>query len=70
MRPLRCWSRCRRPRSTGGWRATGNIANAALLALIEANVDAIVGTPGEADFVELEPVALVVHRRRGDGSTS
>ena len=47
--------------------ATGNITNAALLALFEANVHAVVGALGEADFVELGPNALVVHRRRGDG---
>ncbi len=46
---------------------TGNVTNAALLALFEANLDVIVGALGEADFVELGPVGLVVHRRRGDG---
>ncbi len=49
---------------------TGNVANAVLLALFEANLDAIVGALGEADFVELGSESLVVHRRRGDGSTS
>lgn len=44
--------------------ATGNITNAALLALFEANLDAVVGALGEADFVELGPEAMVVHRRR------
>lgn len=47
--------------------ATGNITNAALLALFEANLDAIVGALGEADFVELGSEALVVHRRQGNG---
>lgn len=45
--------------------ATGNITNAALLALFEANLDAVVGALGEADFVELGPAAMVVHKRRG-----
>lgn len=45
--------------------ATGNITNAALLALFEANLDTVVAALGEADFVELGPEALVVHRRRG-----
>lgn len=49
---------------------TGNITNTALLALFEANLDAIVGALGEADFVELGSASLVVHRRRGDGSES
>lgn len=46
--------------------ATGNITNAALLALFEANLYAVVGALGEAGFVELGPEAMVVHRRRGD----
>ncbi|MGH3844503.1 MAG: DUF5615 family PIN-like protein [Pseudonocardiaceae bacterium] len=50
--------------------ATGNITNAALLALFEANLDAIVGALSEADFVELGPDALVVHRRRSGGPAS
>lgn len=45
--------------------ATGNITNAALLALFEANLDAVLDALGEADFVELGPAAMVVHRRRG-----
>jgi predicted nuclease of predicted toxin-antitoxin system len=45
--------------------ATGNITNAALLGLFEANLDAVVGALGEADFVELGPEAMVVHKRRG-----
>lgn len=45
--------------------ATGNITNAALLALFEANLDAMVRALGEADFVELGPEAMVIHRRRG-----
>ena len=46
--------------------ATGNITNAALLALFEANLDAVAGALGDADFVELGPEAMVVHRRRGE----
>lgn len=45
--------------------ATGNITNAALLGLFEANLDAMVGALGDADFVELGPAAMVVHKRRG-----
>lgn len=45
--------------------ATGNITNAALLALFEANLVAVVEALGEADFVELGPEAMVIHRRRG-----
>ncbi|WP_275691340.1 hypothetical protein [Pseudonocardia broussonetiae] len=37
----------------------------ALLALFEANLDAVVDALGEADFVELSPEAMVIHRRRG-----
>jgi predicted nuclease of predicted toxin-antitoxin system len=43
---------------------TGNITNAALLALFEAHLDAIVDALGGADFAELGADALVVHRRR------
>jgi len=50
--------------------ATGNITNAALLALFESNFDEIVVALDEADFVEPGPEAMVVHRRRGDGSQS
>lgn len=49
--------------------ATGNITNIALLTLFEANLNAIVDALGEADFVELGPDVLVVHRPRDDGST-
>jgi predicted nuclease of predicted toxin-antitoxin system len=35
--------------------ATGNITNAMLLALFEANLQSVVGALGEADFVELRP---------------
>jgi len=49
--------------------ATGNITNAARMALFEANLDAIVAALGEADYVELGQEILVVHRRRDDGST-
>lgn len=44
--------------------ATGNITNAALLSLFERHIDAIVAALGESDFVELGPIALVVHRPR------
>jgi predicted nuclease of predicted toxin-antitoxin system len=47
--------------------ATGNITNSALLALFEAHLGAILAALDEADFVELGPGALVVHRRREDG---
>jgi hypothetical protein len=47
---------------------TGNLTNAALLSLFEANLDAVVGAAlGEANFVELGPAAMVVHRRREPG---
>ncbi|MGI8536291.1 MAG: DUF5615 family PIN-like protein [Mycobacteriales bacterium] len=49
--------------------ATGNITNTALLSLFETHLDAIAAALGEADFVELGPDSLVVHRRRGDGHT-
>ena len=45
--------------------ATGNITNTTLLGLFEANLDAVVGALGDADFVELGPEAMIVHRRRG-----
>lgn len=45
--------------------ATGNITNTALLGLFETNLDAVVGALGDADFVELGPAAMVVHKRRG-----
>jgi predicted nuclease of predicted toxin-antitoxin system len=45
---------------------TGNVTNAALVALLEANLPAIVEAFTEADFVELGPSSLVVHPRRGD----
>ncbi|MGH3830100.1 MAG: DUF5615 family PIN-like protein [Pseudonocardiaceae bacterium] len=44
--------------------ATGNITNNALLALFEKHLDAIAATLTEADFVELGPGSLVVHKRR------
>jgi hypothetical protein len=47
--------------------ATGNITNAALLALFASAHDAIVEALGEVDFIELRSDALVLHRRRGDG---
>lgn len=46
---------------------TGNITNTALLSLFEAHLDAIVAALGDADFVELGPGSLIVHRRREDG---
>jgi predicted nuclease of predicted toxin-antitoxin system len=49
--------------------ATGNITNAALLALFEVNLDAVVDALGDADFVEMGPGAMVVHRRRQDPSS-
>lgn len=44
--------------------ATGNITNDALLALFGNHLDAIVTMLTEADFVELGPDSLVMHRRR------
>jgi predicted nuclease of predicted toxin-antitoxin system len=44
--------------------ATGNITNTALLALFRDNLDVVVAALGEADFVELGPKELIVHRRR------
>jgi predicted nuclease of predicted toxin-antitoxin system len=49
--------------------ATGNITNTALLSLFEMHLDAIANALGEADFVELGPDSLAVHRRREDGHT-
>jgi len=49
--------------------ATGNITNAALLVLFETHLDAIAAALEEADFVELGPDSLVVHRPRQDGHT-
>jgi hypothetical protein len=49
--------------------ATGNIANSALLALIDQNLDAIVTAHAECDFVELGPDSLFVHPR-SDGPLS
>ncbi len=40
---------------------TGNISNATLLALVEANLGAIIEAFSGADFVELGQSALVVH---------
>lgn len=47
--------------------ATGNITNAALLALFAANLDVIVAALNEVAFVEIGPEALVLHRPREDG---
>ncbi|MGH3568170.1 MAG: DUF5615 family PIN-like protein [Pseudonocardia sp.] len=55
------------------WRlivATGNITNNALLALFAAHLNTIVVALDEADFVEVGPQALIVHRRRGDATSS
>jgi predicted nuclease of predicted toxin-antitoxin system len=46
--------------------ATGNITNAALMSLFEANHEAIVTALTEVDFVEVGPDSLVLHRRRDD----
>lgn len=47
--------------------ATGNITNAALLALFEAHLGTLVDALGEADFLELSADALIVHRQhKGD----
>jgi predicted nuclease of predicted toxin-antitoxin system len=43
--------------------ATGNITNAALLALFRDNLNVVVASLEEADFVEFGFRALVVHRR-------
>lgn len=47
--------------------ATGNITNNALLSLFETHLVAIVAALDEADFVEIGPSSLVVHRRREGG---
>ena len=47
--------------------ATGNITNTELLALFKDNLDTIVDSFGEADFVELGPRTLVIHQRRDPG---
>lgn len=46
--------------------ATGNITNAALIALFRENLDTLVAALENADFVELGPTALLVHPRRVD----
>lgn len=48
---------------------TGNITNATFVALLEANLAAIVEAFVEADYIELGPRSLVVHPRR-DGRAS
>lgn len=48
---------------------TGNITNTALLALFATHLEAITAALEEADYIELGPDALVVHRRRDDGRT-
>ena len=47
--------------------ATGNITNTELLTLFQDNLDPIVDSFGEADFVELGPHTLVIHQRRDPG---
>ncbi|MGL5861024.1 MAG: DUF5615 family PIN-like protein [Phycicoccus sp.] len=47
--------------------ATGSITNAALLTLFEANLATVITAFDDADFVELEPEAMVVHERRAPG---
>ena len=49
--------------------ATGNITNTAPLSLFETHLDVIATALGDADFVELGPSSLVLHRRREDGPT-
>jgi predicted nuclease of predicted toxin-antitoxin system len=44
--------------------ATGNITNAALLALVQSHLDAITAALDKADFVELGDDQLIVHQRR------
>lgn len=46
--------------------ATGNITNNALMTLFTRNLDAVVASLAEAEYVELGPAALVVHRNRRD----
>lgn len=47
--------------------ATGNITNAALLALFTANHDAIVEALADVPLVAIGPETLVLHSRREDG---
>jgi predicted nuclease of predicted toxin-antitoxin system len=49
--------------------ATGNITNTELLALFQANLDAIVAALSESDFVELGPRTLVIHERPDRGTS-
>ena len=46
--------------------AAGNITNTALLALFRDNLNVVIASLEEADFVELGFRALVVHRREVD----
>jgi predicted nuclease of predicted toxin-antitoxin system len=48
--------------------ATGNITNTELLALFQANLDAIIAALSESDFVELGPRTLVIHERPDRGT--
>ena len=43
--------------------ATGKITNNDLMALFATNLDTLVAAFDDADFVEIGPAALVVHRR-------
>jgi predicted nuclease of predicted toxin-antitoxin system len=45
---------------------TGNTSNNSLLDVFTENLHLIVEAFGDADFVEIGPSALVVHRRRED----
>lgn len=46
--------------------ATGNITNNALIKLFTRNLDAVIASMAEAEYVELGPAALVIHRNRPD----
>lgn len=45
--------------------ATGNVSNVALLGLVGRHLENIVAALTDADFVELRPAELVVHRPPG-----
>jgi hypothetical protein len=44
--------------------STGNVANTVLLALFAENLGSVVEALSEADYVELGPGGLIVHRNR------
>lgn len=46
---------------------TGNIANHALIGLFENNLAVIEQELSSADYVELSPAAVIVHRDLADG---